>query len=95
MRETGCDALATRLKERSTHKVSGSRSQRERLQKRVGREWATSVSKRDDARCKNQRTPYHLLDFLGVGVAIVFFIAGAPFSVFFLSYRLLGGSLLL
>jgi hypothetical protein len=64
------------IERNSTHKVAGSGSEREKLHKMVGREWATSVSK---GMTQRRRTPYHFLDFFGVGVSIAFFIAGVLF----------------
>jgi hypothetical protein len=47
----------------------------------VGRDWATSVSKRDNA--KDGGLPKHLLDFFfGVGVSIVFLLRVLLFFCF-------------
>ena len=77
------------MEEKSTNKVAGSGSERERLHERFGREWATSVSKRVDAKTVDSS------GLFGRGCFDCLFIAGAPFSVCLFSYRLLGDSLLL
>lgn len=49
------------IERKSNHNVAELGSERERVHKRAGREWALSVSK---GTMQRRRTPHHFLDFL-------------------------------